>query len=238
MVSDCARNEAELILITGRNEEKLHRIEEKLKGNCDIISHLCDMSTVQDIDKLISFFEEKTHGRLDVLIGIHGTAGESNNAVSELDLSDFAKVMDVNFISMVRLTNGIAKIMSRNSSIVFVSSINSHSPVKSNSAYCCSKAALAMFMKCAALDLGRRQIRVNCVAPGLMDTEFGNFHFESTQDRKDKLIQIGKQMPFGRINTVQGVSNAILFLASDESMDITGTEQIVDCGASLKKGSI
>ena len=123
--------------------------------------------------------------------------------------------------------------MNKNGSIVFITSFNSFRPDGSYSAYCSSKAALTMFMKCAAIDLGKRGIRVNSVAPGLVDTPFHDKIFES-KEQKEEVFQKTKSMnPNGRIPSADGIANAVLFLSSNLAEDITGHEQIVDCGGML-----
>jgi NAD(P)-dependent dehydrogenase (short-subunit alcohol dehydrogenase family) len=90
-----------------------------------------------------------------------------------------------------------------------------------------------MLAKCAALDLCGRGIRVNSVAPGLIDTRFQSKFFSSPEEQTKQLTAIGEKLPLGRIPSTQGITNAILFLASDLAADITGTEQVVDCGHAI-----
>ena len=236
---ECAKENVELLVITGRDSEKLQAVEKKIEG-AKVRSVVCDMSKPDDIDKLVLTVEKIVGGKLDVLLANHGIAGTSFRPVSEfteVEFENFENVMNVNFTSMVRLTNGLARLMSENGSIVYVTSVNAQLPSKGGAAYCCSKSALTMFMKCAALDLAQRHIRVNCVAPGFIDTPFQNQFFGSPEEQTPKLAEIGRSMPLGRIPSKQGISNAILFLASDLAMDITGTEQVVDCGGLLKRGN-
>jgi NAD(P)-dependent dehydrogenase (short-subunit alcohol dehydrogenase family) len=138
--------------------------------------------------------------------------------------------MNVTFMSFVRLTNLLPRFMPENSSIVFVSSLNSTTPSKGGSSYCCAKAALTMLAKCAAVDLGSRRIRVTSVAPGFIDTPFHSQFFPSPEEQTKALTALGSRAPLGRIPSKEGITNSILFLASDLAFDITGTEQIVDCG--------
>jgi NAD(P)-dependent dehydrogenase (short-subunit alcohol dehydrogenase family) len=190
------------------------------------------MNLPTDIDRIAGFVEEKSNSRLDVFIGNHGFALESA-PLPDADLSVFSTVMNMNFMSMVRLTNLLPRFMTANSAIVFVSSLNSSVPSKASSSYCCSKAALTMLAKCAALDLGTRKIRVNSVAPGFIDTPFQSKFFPSPEEQTKLLRAEGKKAALGRIPSTQGITNAILFLASDLASDITGTEQVVDCGFAI-----
>ena len=236
---ECAREGAELVVVTGRDAKKLQTVEQNL-SSAKALAVQCDMAKPEDIDTLVKFIADKVEGGLDVVIAAHGIAGTSFKEISEFgaaEFDNFESVMNVNFMSNVRLTNGVARLMAKNSSIVYVTSVNAQMPSKGGAAYCCSKSALTMFMKCAALDLAKRHVRVNSVAPGFIDTPFQDQFFSSPEERTSKLAEIGKSMPLGRIPSKQGISNAILFLASDLANDITGTEQIVDCGGLLKRGN-
>lgn len=225
-----------LLILTGRNEDRLKSVVNECQKYCqNTIYIIGDMSNTDDLEKICSFVEEKTKNKLDIFIGNHGINSQQKRENDDT-MNLFNYVMDVNFTSNVRLTNRLCRIMPHGSSIVFITSINSKFASLNNSAYCSSKAALSMFVKCAALDLGSRGIRVNSVAPGTMDTSFNNSKYETKEIQKQELQKIAKNLPAKHITTTKGVSNTVLFLASDLANDITGIEQTVDCGQSLILG--
>ncbi|KAK8892169.1 hypothetical protein M9Y10_029392 [Tritrichomonas musculus] len=234
-----AKKGSSLLILTGRDENRLQSIVNECKKFCQNTMYVTgDMSNTDDIDKISTFVEEKTKNKLNIFIGNHGTIspqGTGNTSINS-SMDNFNHIINVNFTSNVRLTNRLCRIMVNGSSIVFITSINSTFAASNNSAYCSSKAALSMFMKCSALDLGSRGIRVNSVAPGTMFTDFNSTKYESKEMQSQELKKIGDKLPVNHLTTTQGVSNAVLFLASDLAKDITGIEQTVDCGQSLILG--
>jgi NAD(P)-dependent dehydrogenase (short-subunit alcohol dehydrogenase family) len=221
------------LVITGRDSARLAAVEAECRdAGAAVFSVVGDMNSTADIERVANFVEEKTAGKLDVFVGNHGFAVESP-PFPELNLTTFETVMNVNFTSFVRLTNRLVRLIPEKGSIVYVSSISASAPSKASSSYCCSKAALTMLAKCAALDLGERGIRVNSVAPGYIDTPFQNKFFPSEEEQTRQLNALGARAPLARIPSTQGIANVILFLASDLACDVTGTEQVIDCGYSI-----
>lgn len=236
-----AQSGLSLLILTGRNENRLKSVINDCQKFCQNSFYIVgDMSKTDDIEKISAFVEEKTKNKLDIFIGNHGIISSPPiNADANLNddnMNSFNYIMDVNFTSNVRLTNRLCRIMPHGSSIVFITSINSKFATLNNSAYCSSKAALTMFMKCSALDLGSRGIRVNSIAPGTMDTDFTSINYENKEIQNQELQKIANNLPIKHIATTQGVANTVLFLASDLAADITGVEQTVDCGQSLILG--
>lgn len=206
------------MLLTGRNSDRLNKtVEECSNQGCVCSSIVMDFSDPDAPEKLASFAEAV--GPVDVLVLAHGAP-----------LFDYEESMRINFLSQVAVANGIAKNMQNGSNIVLISSLNSTMSEKGGGPYCCAKAALTMFAKCAALDLGERNIRVNTVAPGMIDTPFHSSLFETNEAKETAFAEAASKCPLERNPTVDGVANSVLFLASDMASDITGTEIVVDCG--------
>jgi NAD(P)-dependent dehydrogenase (short-subunit alcohol dehydrogenase family) len=228
-----AKTAVRTLVLTGRDQARLGAVEGECRALRAVVSSLAgNMGSTADIDNVAAFVAEKMGGKLDVFVGNHGFARESQ-AFPDVDLKALAAVMDVNFASSVRLTYHLSRLIPPGGSIVYVSSISSVTSCKASASYCCSKAALTMLAKCAALELGGRAIRVNSVAPGYIDTPFHNKFYSSEQKQTKQLSLIGARASLARIPTTEGIENAILFLASDLARDITGTEQIIDCGFSI-----
>lgn len=233
---ECVRK----LILTGRNQERLNQITQDCKQSCEnTVYFVADMTKDDDIAKLASFVEAEVESHLDIFVSNHGYPGTELSVVPEFDpLKNFDLVMKTNFMSHVQLTNLVARFMGQGGAIVYITSINSTLAEGGGSAYCCSKASLAMFMKCAAIDLSKKGIRVNAVAPGMLDTPFQAISFETPEKQIEGLTAIGSKLPLRRIPTVQGIANTVLFLSSDLACDITGYEQVVDCGHLLMCGSL
>src|SRR5207247_2324100 len=100
-----------------------------------------------------------------------------------------------------------------------------------NSVYSATKAAVRSFARTWTTDLKNRRIRVNAVSPGPIDTPGLNDLVASTGAGEQRLQMLSNIVPLGRLGTPKEIAKAVVFLASDDSSYVTGTEQIVDGGS-------
>ena len=103
-------------------------------------------------------------------------------------------------------------------------------PKGANSVYSATKAAVRSFARTWTTDLKQRRIRVNAVSPGATDTPGLNDLLANTEAGRESLKTISTSVPLGRLGTPDEVARAVVFLASDDSSYITGTELFVDGG--------
>ena len=123
------------------------------------------------------------------------------------------------------MTRAAAALMVDGGAIVNIASIEGLQPAFDHSHYAASKAAVIMHTRAAALELGRRGVRVNCVSPGLIDVEGGLEHaWPSGVERWHAAA------PLHRLGRPDDVADAVLFLASDAARWITGANLVVDGG--------
>jgi NAD(P)-dependent dehydrogenase (short-subunit alcohol dehydrogenase family) len=212
------------VIATGRNAKRLNETLESLEGN----GH---QSIIADLTSEISFIV----GLLPVLDGVVHSAGIlSMSPFAHLPEEDFHNIMNINFFSPVFLTQQLIKNkkINKNSSIVFVSSLAGNVVAsKGNSAYSASKSAVSGIVKVLALELGSRQIRVNCILPGMVKTELMKSFLDSLTP--EQLTDDEKKYPLG-YGTPHDVANAAIYLLSDASRWITGTSLILDGGFSIQ----
>ena len=232
-----AHHNPSLLILSGRNEEKLIALIkdfQEINKTTKIHYITADFSKQGEPQRVSQEIQHITKD-IDIFLQIHGILGTHRNPVSKLDMNDFMNVMQVNFISVVDLTNEISKFMNENGSIVFCGSTSAKRSIAKNSQYCSSKAALEMFTKTAAIDLGKKaRIRVNIVCPGWMKTDFSSGIFQSKEVQNKALEKIGKHSTvLGHIASLESVCHMFLFLASDLSKEITGSTHVVDCGELL-----
>ncbi len=166
------------------------------------------------------------YGRLDVLVNSAG-----NHALFDVEHTseqDWERVLAVHAKGAFLGTKFAAPVMRRGGggSIVNISSIAAMGGSPSNTAYHAAKGAIRSFTKSAAIQLAGDGIRVNSLHPGFADTPFTVGPFAEPGALERRL----KQVPLGRLGTAREVANAILYLASDESSYVTGTELVVDGG--------
>ena len=186
----------------------------------------CDISDKQSIEKLYNYISD-TFGYADVLInnaGIH-----MDNILLRMKSEEWTKVMDVNLNGPFHLTKAVLKDMVKNKCgrIINISSISGTDGNKGQGNYAASKGGLLALTKSLAKEVGRRNITVNCIAPGLIETDM-TAHLSDTV-KKGYLDRI----PLKRLGKPKDIGQMILFLCSNEASYITGQTFYIDGGMSL-----
>jgi NAD(P)-dependent dehydrogenase (short-subunit alcohol dehydrogenase family) len=166
-------------------------------------------------------------GDLDILVNNAGIY--ERNTVEELDLETWKQVMEVNADSVFLGTKACIPTMRRSGggSIVNIASVASMRGSQWSTAYHASKGAVAVFTRSAAVQYGRYGIRVNSVHPGAIDTDMLDQVYIDDGLRHQRI----GAMPLRRSGSPEEVAKAVLFLASDDSSYVTGSELRVDGGA-------
>ncbi len=168
---------------------------------------------------------KKEHGRLDVLV--NNAAVVSYEMIGMIDIQRMREMFEVNVVSVIELLQLVARLMMRQSSgsIINLSSVVATRGVGGQMAYAATKGAIISLTKSAAKELAPKGIRVNAIAPGMVDTE----RFRETMERlfRDKASAIG----MGRLARPEEVADACIFLASDLSSYVTG--QILEVDGSI-----
>jgi len=169
------------------------------------------------------------HGRVDVLVNNAGVFLAA--PLVDTSAEDFRRVLDVNVTGVFLGMRALAPVMSeqRSGSIVNVSSVAGLMGSPYLAAYAASKWAVRGITKVVAKELAGLGVRVNSVHPGQIDTDMNTRQRERTPELIDKLI---RGIPLKRIGTPLEVAHALVYLASDESVYVTGSELVVDGGTS------
>lgn len=168
-----------------------------------------------------------------VLDGIANCAGIANmNPFMFVNREEFDKVFNINFFGPVLLTKSLikAKKLNKGGSIVFVASVDGPKVVHAgNSVYSAGKSALVGMARNMAIDLAAKKIRVNCILPGTTDTPL----IRTGNVTEDSLAEVAKTFPLKRFGTPEDMANGIIYLLSDASSFVTGTELVIDGGYTL-----
>jgi NAD(P)-dependent dehydrogenase (short-subunit alcohol dehydrogenase family) len=176
------------------------------------------------------------HGRVDVLVNNAGV--ELEKPLEKLTIADWDMVLDVNLRGAFLLTQAVLPLFAESGgAIVNISSIHATHAFPDSIPYACSKAGLVALTRNLALELSSRSIRVNCICPGYIDTRLWEEYLRNSDNPKALADQTTALHPLGRRGMPNDVSEAALFLASDSSAFITGTDLIVDGGLTLRAHS-
>ena len=184
---------------------------------------VCDVTDSEKFTKVIEDAAEK-YGRLDVLVNNAGITRD--NIVVMMDDKDWELVLKVNLTSAFIGTRAASRIMmrKRSGSIVNMSSYSGIEGNRGQANYAASKAGMIGMSKSAAKELAKRNVRINCVAPGFIQTEMTDV---LPQQAKDMALE---QIPMQRFGKPQDIAKAVGFLASDASAYVTGQVLSVDGG--------
>jgi NAD(P)-dependent dehydrogenase (short-subunit alcohol dehydrogenase family) len=179
---------------------------------------------------------ESFFGGLDVLVNCAGI--ELVRSLSETSFEDWRRVMSVNLDGVFLGTRAAIAVMRRGGSIVNISSVAGINGFSRQVAYCASKGGVRLLSKAAAVECAEAGlgIRVNSIHPGIIDTPMAQGILGTVEPQMRPEIEARwKQMhPIGRIGQASEVAQCILFLASDASSFVTGTELVVDGGLTAR----
>ena len=216
------------VVITGKNAGRLEKASEKIPNSIAIVA---DIRNTNDVKNVVSKTIEK-FGRLDILVNNAGIFPKIKK-LHEIDENEWNEVLDVNLTGQFRFTKeAIPHLQKTSGSIVNISSdagLKAYQGFNAD-AYSASKAALIILTKCWALEYSKNKIRVNCICPGVVDTDMTK-PFLKTQTDKEFM---DNEHPLGRIGQPEEIAKAIMYFVSDDASWTTGAVLTVDGGESIK----
>lgn len=223
-------NEGAKVVIAGRREEPLKEVVESLQETGAVAEYIVtDISKPMDVNKLVEGTVER-FGSLDVYIANASVAYD--NLIEDVTDEDIDRVIDINvkgtYYQLREATREMKKKKSGN--IVVVTSGSSVVGHPYNSLYCGSKAAASNMVRALALELAEEGIRVNDVAPGIIDTPMPRNRAAITDDPDAFFAALAEREPMKRLGTSGEVANVVMFLASKDAAFVTGALYTVDGG--------
>jgi 3-oxoacyl-[acyl-carrier protein] reductase len=222
---------AKIVLADLSKEECQLVVDEIKKQKGEALAVKCDVSKKLEIDNLIAETLQK-FGKIDILVNNAGIF--PFQPFLQMTEQNFEKVIDVNLKGYFLMAQACAKEMQKNQpnekgyrgSIINISSIASMVGFAGLAHYCASKGGINAMSKAIALELAPLGIRINNINPGAINTPGASNPNQTEEQKKAMLTPI----PMKRQGQPEEIANAVLFLASDESLYMTGSTMVVDGG--------
>jgi NAD(P)-dependent dehydrogenase (short-subunit alcohol dehydrogenase family) len=218
------------VVVTSRKLDACNAVVEQLRGEgLEAMAIACNISGKEQVAALVDQ-TEKAYGPVDVLV-CNAAVNPYYGPMSGITDEAFSKVMDVNIRSNLWLVNRVAPGMAERGggSIVIISSIAGLTGSRVLGAYAISKAADMQLARNLALEWGKQGVRTNCIAPGLIKTDFA----KALWDNPKTLAAALASSPLNAIGDPEDIAGAALLLGSDAGRFITGTTIVIDGGATI-----
>ncbi|MBI3422005.1 MAG: SDR family oxidoreductase [Acidobacteria bacterium] len=205
--------------------------EQVQRAGAEALLVQADVSQASEAEALINQALAR-FGRLDVLVANHGIWPPTEHAIADLSHAQWDKTMRINVNGVYYLCQAATRLFAqqRRGNIVIVSSTAGQRGEAFHSDYAASKGAVISLTKSLAVELGPLNVRVNCVAPGWVDTEMAASALQTDSAQLQKILEA---IPLRRVATAEDIANSILFLASDLARHVTGEILNVNGGSVL-----
>ncbi|KAL3481551.1 3-oxoacyl-reductase [Aspergillus californicus] len=224
------------LILCDINSNFLEQVKKEIESDDSLLKHvyqLCDVASPADCESAVKSIptaagsEEEETPKLDHLFNCAGI-NPTNVPITETSDAYFTRLMDVNVRGTFNMSRACVPLLSRNSSIVNVSSNCGLRGYAGYTIYCATKHAIVGFTKALAMELGPRGIRVNAVAPGPTDTPSMAGNVEGG-DANQRIID---GLAMGRLGEAEEVADVVAFLFSAQSSYVTGS--VVEVTGGLK----
>lgn len=214
------------VIITGRNEEKLQKAIEQLSTFGEVTSHICDIREQSQIEELVAYIKEK-YGILDILVNNAG--GQFPSLAKDLSFNGWRSVINNNLNGTFYMTQAMANAFflpqKQGNIINIIANIYKGFPGMAHTG--AARAGVDNLTKSLAIEWARQGIKVNAVAPGIIQST-------GLERYPKELIEgIAKSIPVNELGSTDDVAHAVLFLASTYAKFITGETLYVDGGQRL-----
>ena len=209
------------VFITGRREPELATAVTEIGRNVTGVRG--DVSNLDDLDRLFAQIKREK-GKLDIVFANAGVAKLA--AFGTISEEHFDLLFNSNVKGLLFTVQKALPLLPDGASIILNASVGASKGMPERSVYNATKAAVRSFARTWTTDLKDRRIRVNVVSPGITDTP----PWHATEAREQGFKAAPNIIPLGRVGTPDEIAKAVVFLASDDTSYVTGTELFVDGG--------
>jgi NAD(P)-dependent dehydrogenase (short-subunit alcohol dehydrogenase family) len=215
------------VVICGRTQETLDQVAAEIGGGVHPVA--CHVGRADQIHRLVETTTAR-FGKIDILVN-NAATNIAQEPVLGIDEDKFDKMIEVNLKSAFRLTQALAPGMCDRGcgSIINISSISGIRPQYHGMLYSMTKAALIMMTQSYALELGPRGVRVNAIAPGMIQTVLSEYYWKD-EAKREKILE---DQPVKHLGQPEEIAEMAVLLASDRGSYITGQTMVVDGGRLL-----
>jgi len=218
-------SEGAYVFITGRREPELVAAVKEIGRNVTGVQG--DVSNLGDLDRLFAQIKREK-GKLDIVFANAGVAKYA--PFGTITEEHYDSIFGINVKGLLFTVQKALPLLPDGASIILNASVVASKGLSANSVYSATKAAVRSFARTWTTDLKDRRIRVNAVSPGPIATPGLNELVASTGAGEERLKMISDNVPLGRLGKPDEIAKAVVFLASDDSSYVTGTELFVDGG--------
>ena len=229
-IAEVFAREGATAIICGRKQSPLDEVAAQLKGLAGaVVPMACHVGKLEELERLVNS-TNREFGKIDILVNNAATNIAQGPGI-EMDDNQFDKMVEVNLKSAYRLTRLVAPGMCQrgSGSIINIASIAGLRPQFHGLLYSMTKAALIMMTQSYAVELGPLGVRVNAIAPGLIQTVLSEYYWKD----ESKWEQMLARQPIKHLGQPVEVAEVALLLASDASSYLTGQTIVVDGGRVL-----
>jgi NAD(P)-dependent dehydrogenase (short-subunit alcohol dehydrogenase family) len=214
-------------VICGRKQQSLDAVAAELGER--VVPLACHVGKPEELARLVDTVT-RDHGHIDIIVNNAATNVAQGPCLS-VDDAQFDKMVEVNLKSAFRLIRLVAPGMCQrgSGSIINIASISGLRPQFEGLMYSMTKAALIMMTQCYALELGPRGVRVNAIAPGLIQTVLSEYYWKD----EARLAESLQTQPIKHLGQPAEIAEIALMLASDKASYLTGQVITVDGGSTL-----
>ncbi|MCP5087578.1 MAG: SDR family oxidoreductase [Rhodobacteraceae bacterium] len=226
------------IVLTARDTAALEPVAAEVRAlgrQAHIIA--CDVIEEDQVKSMVDFAKEKFDGQIDILVNVAGVTGPIETAVQDIEVDDFDYVIIANERgTFLPIKHVVPTMIAQNSgNIVNISGTSGLRGYPMRTSYSASKWAVRGITRTVALELGKYDINVNAVCPGIVETPRMMKLCEGKAKKRGWTVEqvyeeYVQDMCLKRVTTGQDIANTVLFLANEESRQITGQHIAVDGG--------
>jgi len=223
-------NEGANVGIMGRTSSKLEKVVNETDGPGEMVALPGDVSIEEDVKRVVDEFYN-LFGRIDILFNNAGILEPGTIVTTSMDVWD--RTIDINIKGVFLMSKYVVPLMAKHEggSIINNSSVLGMVGAENCVAYNASKGAVRQISKSMSLDHAKENIRVNSICPGYIKTKMDVVFMGNPPDAEEQLDKIAADMiPLVRRAEAIEVGQAVLYLASDESRYITGSDLVIDGG--------